>query len=468
MKTLHTNDDLNSLFINNSPNAIPLTGYTESEWGKADHALKSKFGCEDFKGKMGQIALLAGDGTLKQVLVGLGDGTEPLAYGIADKLPVGVYCLDDNVPVEQNFPKHITPTMAMVAWGLSAYKFDLYKSEKSKKSVQLIPPKQADVNEAMAILSGTYLGRDLINLPANDLSPKDLTQVAGDMAKQFNAHIKVIEIDTCPDEFPMIYAVGKGSKRRPYLIDMQWGDPQGKKITLVGKGVVFDTGGYNLKSTSGLVNMKKDMGGAGVALAVARMIMGANMPNICLRVIIPTVENSISGNAYRPGDVLKSRKGTTVEIGNTDAEGRLILGDALTYAGQEENPDLLIDFATLTGASRVALGTELASMFTENTDMAQAMVQQGTQVGDPVWHMPLYHGYRPLLDSPIADINNIGGDGYGGAITAGLFLHEFVPQGVPWVHFDLMGANLRHRPARPKGGEPDTARAVFAYIQTMV
>lgn len=459
MPLLHTDDAIERLFSCVTNDAIPLTGYTVGAWGDAPDTVKNQFGCENFTGQGGQVALLGGSGQLAQVLVGLGKGDDVFAYGIADKLPTGVYAIDGDMDAP-------AATQAMIAWGLSAYGFDGYKSQKSKKSVQLVVPAGADKNLAMAQIAGTYLGRDLINTPANDLSPKDLTEVAQDLAQQFDATLDSIAIDTCPDAFPMIYAVGKGCKRRPYLIDLRWGDPQGKAITLVGKGVVFDTGGYNLKPTPGMALMKKDMGGAAVALAVARMIMRANLSGVNLRVLIPTVENSVSGNAYRPGDVLQSRRGTTVEIGNTDAEGRLILGDALTYACEgDTKPHLVIDFATLTGAARVALGTELPALFTENQDIANAIMAIGTTVGDPVWHMPLHHEYRHIINSDIADINNSGAGGYGGAITAGLFLHEFMERGIPWVHFDLMGYNLRHRAGRPKGGEPNTARAVFAYIQ---
>ena len=458
----HTQKQIQALFAKTSKKAVPIRGFTVKDWENATSDMKTPFACRDFKGGVGQLVLREENGKLAEIYVGLGEGKNLFAWGIADKLPDGVYEIVAGLNGEK-------ATDAMIAWGLSAYQFDVYHSEKKSKKIQLVTPKGANVQDAMAQISGTFLGRDLINTPANDLSPADLARVAKDMADEFGASIDVIDVTKKQDDFPMIYAVGKGSERPPYLIDLSWSsqggsDKKGKSITLVGKGIVFDTGGYNLKPTGGMALMKKDMGGSAVALSVARMIMQSGIKGIHLRVLVATAENSVSGSAFRPSDVIKSRKGLTVEIGNTDAEGRLVLGDALTYAS-ESKPDLMMDFATLTGAARVALGTEVAAMFTDNTDIATAMAVSGQAVNDPVWHMPLIHDYMHIIETPIADINNAGKGGYGGAITAGLFLKKFVGDDIAWVHFDLMGYNVRSRAGRPMGGEPMVARAAFDYIK---
>ena len=458
---MHTEKQIQSLFTTKSKGAIPLVGYTIDGWEKAAKDIKKQFACRDFKGGVGQIALIEKAGKLTSVLVGLGKGENLFGWGIADKLPNGIYAISNDLDASK-------ATHAMIAWGLSTYKFDVYKTEKTKKSVQLVIPKNADTNDAMAQISGTFLGRDLINTPANDLGPADLADVAKKMAKQFGATIDVIDVTKKQDEFPMIYAVGKGSERSPYLIDLKWGDKKGKSITLVGKGIIFDTGGYNLKPGGAMELMKKDMGGSAVALSVARMIMQSGIKGINLRVLVAAAENSVSGSAFRPSDVLQSRGGITVEIGNTDAEGRLVLGDALTYAS-ESKPDLIMDFATLTGAARVALGTEVAAMFTHKDDIANTMAVSAGSVNDPIWRMPLVNDYMHMLENtPTADMNNVGKNAYGGAIVAGLFLDRFVDDDIPWVHFDLMGYNIRARTGRPVGGEPMVARTAFDYIKTIL
>jgi leucyl aminopeptidase len=308
------------------------------------------------------------------------------------------------------------------------------------------------------------MARDLITTPSADMGPAELAAAAQDLAKAHKARVKVIVgDDLLKQNYPMIHAVGRASARAPRLIDLVWGSERDPKVTLVGKGVCFDTGGLDLKPSTGMLMMKKDMGGAATVLAVAAMVMAASLP-VRLRVLIPAVENSVSGNAFRPMDVVPTRKGITVEIGNTDAEGRLILCDAL-FEGGSEKPAMMIDCATLTGAARVALGPDLPALFCNDDDLADALIAAGEQITDPMWRMPLFSNYRRLLDSKVADINNVSSGAFGGAITAALYLKEFVPDGVPWAHFDMMAWNNTSRPGRPEGGEAQAARAIFNAIE---
>ncbi|MFN8694106.1 MAG: leucyl aminopeptidase family protein, partial [Holosporales bacterium] len=326
-------------------------------------------------------------------------------------------------------------------------------------------PIGADTAWVETMSSAIFMGRDLINQPANELTPQTLAKAATDVANAHGAFFTLIEGAELLDAgYPLIHAVGKASAHPPCLIDFTWGDAAHRKVTLVGKGVTFDSGGLNIKPGSNMALMKKDMGGAAWVLALAQMIMALKLP-IRLRVLIPAVENAVGGKAFRPGDILPSRKGITVEIGDTDAEGRLILADCLWEAAQEQ-PDLLIDAATLTGAQRVALGTDLPGFFTNRRDVAAGLMQASTAVHDPLWELPLFAAYRSQLDSKVADISNIGGGGYGGAITAALFLQEFVGDAVPWVHLDFMAWNLRDLPGRPVGGEVQGVRAIFKEILT--
>ena len=312
-------------------------------------------------------------------------------------------------------------------------------------------------------VAGIYRVRDLVNTPAEDMMPEHLSDAVKTMAGEFNAKVAEIVGDALlKKNFPAIHAVGRAASHAPRLIDLRWGKSNHPKLTLVGKGVCFDSGGLDLKPASGMRLMKKDMGGAAHAIGLAHMIMSAGLP-VRLRMLVPAVENAVSGNAYRPGDVVTSRKGLSIEIDNTDAEGRVILCDALTEAAAE-TPDLVIDFATLTGAARVALGTDLPAMFCNHDQVAQGLADSAASVHDPVWRLPLYRPYRELIDSPIADIVNSGGP-YGGAITAALFLQDFVPAATPWVHFDLMAWNLRSRPGRPEGGEAMGLRAILDYLR---
>jgi leucyl aminopeptidase len=299
------------------------------------------------------------------------------------------------------------------------------------------------------------------------MGPAELAAAAQELAKTHKAKIKVVVgDDLLKQNFPMIHAVGRASVRAPRLIDLTWGKESDPKVTLVGKGVCFDTGGLDLKPAAGMLNMKKDMGGAATMMAVASMVMACNLP-VRLRLLVPAVENSVSGNAFRPLDVVPTRKGISVEIGNTDAEGRLILCDAL-HEGASEKPTMMVDCATLTGAARVSLGTDLPALFCNNDELANGLLASGEEVTDPMWRMPLYRPYRRLLDSKVADINNVSGGTFGGAITAALYLQEFVPDEVPWAHFDMMAWNNAPRPGRPEGGEAQAARAIFATIEKRV
>lgn len=326
-------------------------------------------------------------------------------------------------------------------------------------------PPGVDAARLLTIAEGAYLARDLINTPANDMGPAALEQAARTLAARHGAEISVTAGDALLDaNFPMIHAVGRAAAEAPRLIDLCWGDPAHPKVSLVGKGVCFDTGGLDLKPAAGMRLMKKDMGGAANVLALAHMVMARGLP-VRLRVLIPAVENSVSASAFRPGDVLKSRLGLTVEIGNTDAEGRLVLADALALAS-EEDPALLIDLATLTGAARVATGLDLPPYFTDDSALAAALETAAATTRDPIWRLPLYDPYDEDLKSTIADIDNAPAGGFGGAITAALFLRRFVGDGISWAHFDIHGFNNTAKPGRPKGGECMAARALFALLET--
>ena len=332
----------------------------------------------------------------------------------------------------------------------------------SKPGAKLVVPKNADPLLAESLADAVHLVRDLINTPANDMGPSGLAAAARKVARAHGAKVSVTIGDALlKKNYPLVHAVGRASSDAPRLIDLRWGG-KGPKVTLVGKGVCFDSGGLDLKPASGMLLMKKDMGGGAHVLGLADMIMGAKLP-LRLRVLVPAVENAVSGDAFRPLDVLKTRKGLTVEVGNTDAEGRLVLGDALSEAARE-NPDLIVDFATLTGAARVALGTEVPAFFTDRDSLADALMRHAARESDPLWRLPLHKPYRRLLDSKVADLNNVSSGSFGGAITAALFLAEFVGSEAPWVHFDLMAWNLSDRPGRPQGGEAMGLRAVYGVV----
>jgi len=396
-------------------------------------------------------------GGIACAVLGLGIGTDALALAQgSEDLPQGAYALGD-------VPRNVGGANAALAWILGTYAFTRY-GKKARESAKLVLPKTVDGEEVSRIAGAVFLARDLVNTPANDLGPEELAAAARDLAKRHGAKIKLTVGDAlAKDNFPLILAVGQGSPRVPRLIDMRWGKPGAPKVTLVGKGVCFDSGGLDIKNASGMSTMKKDMGGAAVALAVADMVMGAKL-NVDLRVLIPAVENSVSGRAYRPGDVFTSRKGLTVEIGNTDAEGRLVLADALALA-DEEAPELLIDIATLTGAARAATGMELPPFFTDNEKLAADLSRVSFAVQDPLWRLPLWRGYESTLSSSIADLNNMPDYGLAGAITAGLFLNRFVEKAKSWMHLDIPAWIDRPKPGRRKGAEANAARALYALLK---
>ncbi len=407
-----------------------------------------------FEASAGVLLPLPGaDGTVETVLFGLGSGTlDPLLPGALAGLPEGTYRLASGFE---------DPQAAVIAFLLGRYRFDRYRAPKPSL-VALVLPDGVDVDHVRRTVEAATLVRDLVNIPANDLGPAELTEAARALAARHGASVTLTDGVALEAGFPMVYAVGKASTRAPRLVDIVWGPINAPKVTLVGKGVCFDTGGLNLKPDSSMALMKKDMGGAAHVLGLASMIMDAGLP-VRLRVLIPAVENSVSGNAFRPGDILNSRKGLTVEIGNTDAEGRLILADALALA-DEEAPDLLIDMATLTGAARVALGPDLPPLYSTDDAFAAELQATGMMLGDPMWHMPLWAPYQKMLESRIADVNHITSGGFAGSVTAALFLSRFVEKAKIWAHLDIYAWTPAARPGRPEGGASQTIRALYQVI----
>jgi leucyl aminopeptidase len=412
-----------------------------------------------YKGEVGRILMVPGvDGALACVLFGVeapdARRRDPFLTGkLATSLPGGVYRLVDGFD---------DPTLAALGFALGSYRFTRFRKD-GGAAPSLEIPQGVDGERLALIAKSVAFGRDLINRPANDLGPDALEASARALAEAHGAHVEVARGAALQDGFPMVHAVGRASAQDPRLVDITWGDAAAPKVTLVGKGVCFDTGGLDIKPSSGMILMKKDMGGAAAALALGAMIMGAKLP-VRLRMIIPIVENSISADAFRPGDILKSRKGLTVEVGNTDAEGRLILADALALA-DEEAPDLLFDFATLTGAARVALGPDLPPFYTMADDLAAAIAAHGTAANDPGWRMPLWDPYDALLKSKVADLNNLSAGPFAGSITAALFLRRFVERTANWVHFDIYGWTPSAKPGRPEGGEVQMARGLFDLVR---
>ncbi|NQV56259.1 MAG: leucyl aminopeptidase family protein [Rhodospirillales bacterium] len=406
-----------------------------------------------FCANAGEICLVPGpDGRLERVILGISAGGGFWDFGgISEKLPPGRYRLEGAAD----------PAGAAMAWGLGAYRFDRYK-ETAAKAVRAVLewPKGSDPRTILSTVRSTFLVRDLINTPAADMGPFDLAEAAEGLAKKYGAAFStIIGDDLLATNYPAIHAVGRASDNAPRLIDLVWGDAGDPKVTLVGKGVCFDTGGLDLKSADGMKLMKKDMGGGAHVLGLAAMIMDAGLP-IRLRVLVPAVENSVAGNALFPNDVIVTRSGKSVEIGNTDAEGRVILADALAEAASEA-PEIIIDYATLTGAARVALGADLPALFCNDDGFADELLAAGILVNDPLWRMPLWAGYRKLVDGKTADLTNAPEGRFGGAITAALFLQEFVEPKTVWAHIDLMAWNASDRPGRPEGGEAMAMRAAF-------
>ncbi|HMO28476.1 leucyl aminopeptidase family protein [Enterovirga sp.] len=440
--------------------AIPIRRVDAQNWPGVRAGLGPLAGAflkaSGFRPKPGAIGLVpAPDGSIEEVLFGAGEEDEPFAAGkLANSLPAGTYRLDGDWPDRK---------AAGLAWLLAAYRFDLYR-ERPPCEARLLAPAGVDAGEIERIAEAVALGRDLVNTPANDLGPDELEAAARGLAARHGAACEVVAGEALlAAGLPMIHAVGAASPRAPRLIDIRWGESSAPKVTIVGKGVCFDTGGLDIKPSSSMLLMKKDMGGAAAALALAAIVMGEGL-RVRLRVLIPAVENSISGAAFRPGDVLRSRKGLTVEIGNTDAEGRLVLADALALA-DEEAPELIVDFATLTGAARVALGPDLPPVYGEDDELVEEMVRLGLAVDDPVWRMPLWPRYRKMVEGKIADLTNAPAGGFGGSITAALFLRRFVTAAKAHLHFDIYAWNPSARPARPEGGEVQGARAVHAMLK---
>lgn len=450
---------INSVIIEHSEGvAIPVSAVIKANvdhWlEEQDDFSKNWLQANGFKAEAGQFQLICTpQGQLAKVILVLENEDDFWSFGQLNRLPAGVYTLA-NVPVSEE--------LAAVAFALGSYRFERYKESKSSGAQLFISDEK--IRAAVNIqVNALCLGRDLINTPAEDMGPKDLADVVSHLAQEFHGEFKeVVGDELLAEDFPAIHVVGRASERAPRLLELNWGDKNHPKVTLVGKGVCFDTGGLDVKPSSGMLMMKKDMGGSAHAIALAQWIMSANL-KVSLRLLIPAVDNAIAGNAYRPGDVIATRKGISVEIKNTDAEGRVVLGDALALAA-EDQPELVIDFATLTGAARVALGTELPACFTNQRDIETELRELGEDMADPVWPMPLFKAYRSKIDSQIADLSNCDLGGYGGAITAALYLQEFVGD-CPWIHFDVMGYNNRALPGRPEGGEIMGVRTVFAYLQ---
>lgn len=412
-----------------------------------------------FKAEAGSVLLIpTEDGHLGGALFGLGSNPSenPFLTGkLARSLPAGDWHIE-TAP--------LTANRLLLGYGLGSYSFDRYRSERPAEPKLLIP-QDADAADIKRQLAGVFLARDLINTPTNDMGPADLENAFRALAEHYKAEFTSIVGDELLEKnFPLVHTVGRASTVAPRLLEMRWGKKGHPRVTLVGKGVCFDTGGLDIKPASSMLLMKKDMGGAANVLGLALMIMDAKL-KIDLRVIIPAVENSIAGNAFRPGDVYKSRKGLTVQIDNTDAEGRLILADALAYA-DEDAPDLLIDMATLTGAARVALGPDLPPFFTDDEDLAHDIADASLETDDPLWRMPLHKGYEKNLRTPIADLTNAPAGGMAGAITAALFLKRFVGKSKSWVHFDIFGWAQSERPHSPMGGEAQGIRALYRFLRT--
>jgi leucyl aminopeptidase len=390
------------------------------------------------------------------------------ALGVANAAALSPWCLAkaaEALPEGRYRVEGQAPGPAALGWLLGQYSFDRYKAPKEPKGPRiLLTPEAARVDEMVRIAEATFLVRDLVNTPAGDLGPAELEAAARALAEECGAEIAVTSGAALEEGYPMVAAVGRAATdaRAPRLIELSWGDRRHPRIALVGKGVCFDSGGLDIKQASGMRLMKKDMGGAAHALALAQLVMKAGLP-VRLQLLIPAVENAVAGAAYRPGDILRSRKGLTVEIHNTDAEGRLILGDALVRAAEGE-PELVLDFATLTGAARVALGPDLPALFANDEALAADLVKTGTETGDPVWHMPLWKPYDDMFASEVADFANADESGQAGAVTAALFLARFVPEGLPWAHFDTFAWRPSAKPGRPKGGDAMGLRAAWTLL----
>ena len=438
---------------------IPLQKSDMDDWLQSAASHQRQWAeASGFKAGPGQFCSLPGpDNEIQSVIFGMQkEGWLGHLSALFSKLPEGNYRLRCDWGREQRL-------QASLGWGLAAYRFDRYKKSNGRQTTLLL---DEDIDlEVRSLCDTQCLVRDLVNTPTEHMGPAQLADAVSEQAELFGADSdSIVGDDLLNQNFPAIHAVGRASERQPRLLQMSWGEEDAPLLALVGKGVCFDTGGLDLKTAAGMALMKKDMGGGAHVLALARLVMQHKLP-VRLLMLIPAVENSVAGNAYRPGDVIDTRKGLTVEIGNTDAEGRVVLSDALAYAC-EQQPDLVIDFATLTGAARIAMGAELTPIFSNQIDVARAIQAAGDEAEDPMWTLPLYQPYRKLIESPIADLNNSGKSSYGGCITAALFLEHFVEADIPWVHIDTFAWNQASNPGRPQGGEALGLRAVFKYLQS--
>jgi len=451
MQYFYTDKDINSIPIN----VVLKPEFTAWRKEQSEY-LQNWIETSQFKVKPNNVLRIPNkQGELETVLV-IAD-LEEIAWCLgacAKQLPAGHY--------------HITSSyknndQIYLGWGLGAYQYSQYKKNK-QLACKLHIDESIDKNQLTALVQAVAIVRDMVNAPASDMMPQHISNECKIIMQEFDLRIsECVGDNLCKENYPVIHAVGRASVHEPRLIEFNWGNSEYPKVSLIGKGVSFDSGGLDIKASQGMRLMKKDMGGAAHVIGIALAIMKLNLP-IQLQVLIPAVENAISGNAFRPGDILTSRSGKTIEIDNTDAEGRLILCDAITKA-VEDKPDLLIDFATLTGAARVALGTEVPAFFTNDDSLTVDLMQASNAVNDPIWQLPLHESYRYMLDSDIADLCNSAASGYGGAITAALYLKEFIPAEVKWIHFDVMAYNMRARAGRPKGGEAMGLRAVVEFLQ---
>lgn len=439
--------------------AIP-TGSFDAWVKRQDKLIQEWCAVNQFKAKPATFCLLSNkEGRLCTVYLGVENAEDYWSWGVLTKaLPEALYKISPEVTA-------VMQKRIALAWSLGGYQFDRYKKHKSIKA-QLYFPDSIDLSETEHLIASYRLARDLINTPAQDLLPEHYQAIVEKIADEFSASCDVISGEQLEKEFPGVHTVGRASLSGPRLVDLTWGEQSHPKITIVGKGVCFDSGGLDIKPAAGMRYMQKDMAGSAIALGLARMVMAEKLP-IRLRLILPIVENAISNNAFHPGDIIRMRSGKTVEVGNTDAEGRLILADALALAS-EENPDYLIDFSTLTGAARVAAGPDLCAYFTNDDHFNAEFLNAADGISETVFRQPLYQPYRKFIDSRVADLCNMSKTPYGGAITAALFLESFVGKNIPWMHFDVMAWNTRNLPGRPEGGEAMGLWATYECIKRLI
>jgi leucyl aminopeptidase len=438
--------------------SIPITPVKKGALGALAEGERGWAEASGYAGEAGKHLLVPGpDGRLACVLIGVADEAQTWSFaGLPLALPRGTYRIDKTLSPE-------AATRAALGWALGGYAFTRYR-KRERAPAALVWPEGADRGEASRLARGIALARDLVNTPAEDMGPEELAAAARGVAQRHGARFREIVGDALlAENYPMIHAVGRASARPPRLVDFTWGPESAPKVTLVGKGVCFDSGGLDLKPASNMRIMKKDMGGAATVLGLADAVMDAGL-KLRLRVLVPAVENAVSANSFRPLDVIRTRKGLTVEVGNTDAEGRLILCDALAEADAEK-PAMIVDCATLTGAARVALGPDLPALFCNDDALAETLLDAGRRNDDPLWRMPLWQPYRKLLDSKVADLNNVGETTFAGSILAALYLEAFVAKETPWAHLDLFAWNPRARPGRPEGGEAYALRAIYAALR---